>query len=65
MEVEIMLIEKMESNLTDDSKVYGIIICKGSSTIIVDCLSEKDADDLQFKLRVLLAKHTTEQTILR
>lgn len=60
-----MLIEKRITSLTDGSKVYDLIVYKGGSIIELYCNSEKDVDDLQFKLSVLLSKHTTEQTIIR
>ena len=60
-----MLIEKMETKLSDGSKTYDLIVCKGGSTIILECNNQKDADDLQFKLGVLLAKHTTEQAVIK
>ena len=60
-----MLLEKFVNKLTDGSKSYDLIVCRGGDTIILECNSQKDADDLQFKLGVLLAKHTNEQAVLK
>lgn len=60
-----MLIEKIEIKMSDESKTYDLHIVEGEQTIILECNSSKDADDLQFKLGVLLSKHTVEQAVLR
>ena len=60
-----MLIEKKTIKLPDGSKVYNLIVKKGEDNIELACNSGKDADDLQFKLSVLLTKHTLEQVIVK
>jgi hypothetical protein len=60
-----MLIEKMKGTMTDGSEVFDLTICCGDDTITFECTSEKDADDLQFKLAVLISKHTNEQAVIK
>jgi len=60
-----MIIYKCEKILSDGSRVYNLTVTGQYGSVEIECNSAKDADDLQFKLAVLLAKHTTEQAVIR
>ena len=61
-----MIIEKIGEKLTDGSKVYSLEIVKtdDGQRLTLHCTSEKDADDLRFKLVTLFGKHTLESDFI-